>query len=291
MTMEPARQLGATMLDVSTPMSEAEFAKLRALIYDQTGITIGPTRQSMLVSRLNKRLRELGIDSYKAYIDRVRSDPAERQELTNRVTTNETYFYRTPRIWTHFRDEVVRRFADKAMGRSLRVWSAAASTGEEAHTAGVFLEEARQGVSAFDYSVLGTDISSRVLDIATEGHYKGRPVARFQAAQPDLFARFMVGSNAEGWKVRPAIKTRIRFQKHNLLGPLRDTAPFDVIFLRNVLIYFAPPDQERILRHVRQALHPEGVLYIGESESLKHIATEFEQVAPIIYRPASGAAR
>jgi chemotaxis protein methyltransferase CheR len=238
----------------------------------------------MLESRLNKRLRSLNISDYKSYIAHVKANPGERQELTNRVTTNETYFYRTPRVWSHFTDEFIPGFLARKTGRPLRVWSAAASSGEEAHTCGVFLEESRLHTPGLEYSILGTDISTKVLAIANEGLYVGRPVARFQASLPEIFARHMRGDDTAGWKVTPQIKARIRFQQHNLLKPLTNTASFDVIFLRNVLIYFTNADQETILRNIARMLHPEGVLYIGESESLKHIDTEFEQVAPIIYR-------
>jgi chemotaxis protein methyltransferase CheR len=277
-------------MEAPTTMNDGDFARLRAIVYAQTGIRIGETRRSMLVSRLRPRLRDLGLTDYKSYIARVSDDPVEREELTNRVTTNETYFYRTPRVWAYFRDVFVPAFAAGSLSRPMRVWSAAASTGEEAHTLGVFLEDVRLRTPRFDYTILGTDISTRVLEIAAEGVYKGRPVARFQKDQPELFARHMVGSDDEGWKVAPAIRARIRFRPHNLLQPLTNAAQFDIIFLRNVLIYFSPEDQERILRHARALLHADGVLIIGESESLKHLATDFEQIEPIIYRPAGPAA-
>jgi chemotaxis protein methyltransferase CheR len=274
-------------MESSKTMSDGDFAKLRAIVYSQTGINIGDSRRSLLVTRLRPRLRDLGLTDYKAYISRLSQDAAERQELTNRVTTNETYFYRTPRVWTYFNEVYVPGFIRKAQNRPLRVWSAAASTGEEAYTTGVFLEEVRSRADRFEYAILGTDISSRVIDVATAGLYKGRPVARFRQDRPDLFARHMTGSDEAGWQVTSQIRSRIRFRQHSLLNPLKNTAQFDVIFLRNVLIYFTAADQEVILKHARSLLHPDGVLFIGESESLKHIDTDFEQVEPIIYRPVS----
>jgi chemotaxis protein methyltransferase CheR len=268
-------------------MSDGDFAKLRAIIHDQTGITIGETRKSLLVSRLRPRLRALGLGDYASYIDWIAGNEEERQELTDRVTTNETYFHRTPRIWSYFADTCIPEFVAAKRGRAMRVWSAAASTGEEGHTAGVFLEETRSRTPGFDYVVLGTDISARVIDIAAEGLYRGRPVARFRADRPELFARHMAGSDEEGWQVTPQIRSRIRFRQHNLLTPLTGTAQFDVIFLRNVLIYFTSADQERILSQIRRLLHPQGVLFIGESESLTFIESDFEQVEPIIYRPVA----
>lgn len=273
-------------MDASELMSDGDFAKLRAIVYAQTGIKIGDARRSMLVSRLRPRLRDLALPNYKAYIDRVSKDPAERQELTNRVTTNETYFYRTPRVWNYFNDVFLSGLKSKPLNRPLRIWSAAASTGEEAYTAGAFLEDVRERYEQFEYQILGTDVSSRVLEVAAAGLYKGRPVARFQKEQPELFSRQMVGSDEAGWSPAPAIRARVRFRQHNLLKLLPNTPQFDAIFLRNVLIYFSADDQERILGHARTLLRPDGVLFIGESESLKHLNTGFTQIAPIIYRAA-----
>lgn len=271
-------------------MSDGDFARLRAIVHKQTGITIGETRKSMLVSRLRGRLRDLEEGSFGSYISRLSKDPEEMQELTNRVTTNETYFYRTPRVWDYFQDVFLPGFHAREESRRLRVWSAAASTGEEAHTIGAILEQQRLKVSGFDYSVLGTDVSSRVLEVAQKGVYKGRSIARFRKSQPELFASHMAGSDAQGYKAVPQVRARIKFKLHNLLEKLGGTTPFDVVFLRNVLIYFTDEDQETILGHVRDLIRPDGVLFIGESETLKNLDTGFEQVAPIIYRPAMRAA-
>lgn len=270
-------------------MTDRDFEALRAIIHKNTGITIGETRKSMLVSRLRKRLREVDETSFESYISRLSKDPAEMQELTNRVTTNETYFYRTPRVWEHFTETFVPEFRERGAVGPMRVWSAAASTGEEAHTIGVMLEEVRRNAQGFDYQVVGTDVSSRVLAIAEAGEYKGRPVARFQKEKPDLFARHMEGNDHDGYKVSPQIKARIKFKLHNLLERLKGTNSFDAVFLRNVLIYFTDSDQEKILRNVRDLMKPNGVLYIGESESLKNLDVDFEQLAPIIYKPANRA--
>lgn len=268
-----------------TAMSDRDFAALRAIVHKNTGITIGETRKSMLVSRLRKRLRETNEPDFSSYISRLSSDPDEMQELTNRVTTNETYFYRTPRVWEHFLDDFLPSFLARRQNAPLRVWSAAASTGEEGHTIGALLEDVRQKTPSFDYSVVGTDVSSRVLKIAEDGVYRGRSVARFQKEKPELFKAQMVGSEADGFTLAPQAKKRLKFKLHNLLERLKGEKPFDVVFLRNVLIYFTKEDQEKILKNIRTAIKPDGILYIGESETLKNLDTDFDQVAPIIYRP------
>ncbi len=268
-----------------TSLNDADFAQLRDIVHKNTGITIAENRRSMLFSRLQRRLRETGEATFNAYINRVTNDPDEMQELTNRVTTNETYFYRTPRVWSHLREVVIPRFLDTPGSRQMKVWSAASSTGEEAHTVGVVLEDVRKTTAGFDYSVLGTDISSRVIDIATTGHYVGRPVARFKKEDPELFGRHMVGDDAGGYQVKPEVKRRITFRLHNLLERLKTGGPFDVVFLRNVLIYFTNEDQEKILAHVHAQMRPDGTLIIGESETLASLNCKFEPVAPLIYSP------
>lgn len=272
-----------------TNMSDGEFSKLRAIVHSATGITIAENRRSMLISRLRKRLREVEEPSFSSYINRLTNDPDEMQELTNRVTTNETYFYRTPRVWDHFTTTFLPEFHNKAEGRRMRVWSAAASTGEEAYTVGVILEQQRLQHSGFDYSVLGTDVSSRVLGIAQTGIYNGRAIVRFRNAQPDLFQKYMNGDDTKGYKAAPQVRSRVKFKLHNLLERLGGAGGFDVVFLRNVLIYFTPDDQERILAHVRSMIRTDGVLYIGESETLTNLKTDFLQIAPIIYQPSARA--
>lgn len=275
--------------DAELNMSDGDFSKLRAIVHQNTGITIGETRKSMLVSRLRRRLREVDETSFTAYIARVSKDPAEMQELTNHVTTNETYCYRTPRVWEYMIDEAVPAFLEKGRSRSMRVWSGAASTGEEAHTIGVLLEDQRKKNPGFDYSILGTDVSSRVLEVGKTGLYKGRAIARFKSEKPEEFEAFMEGDDADGYKACAAVRSRIKFKLHNLLKPLSGTSPFDVIFLRNVLIYFTDEDQEKILSNIRDMIKPDGVLFIGESETLKKLNTDFEQIHPLIYRPCGRA--
>ena len=117
--------------DTDVTMSDGDFSKLRAIVHQNTGITIGETRKTMLVSRLRRRLREVGEPSFAAYISRLSSDPEEMQELTNRVTTNETYFYRTPRVWNYFQEVYLPEYLANGPDRRMRVWSAAASTGSQ----------------------------------------------------------------------------------------------------------------------------------------------------------------
>jgi len=272
--------------DAELSLSEAQFNKIRGIIHDSTGISIGDNRTSLLLSRLRSRLRETKDADFKAYIARVTSDKAELQELINRVTTNKTFFYRTPRIWQHFRDVALPEFIARNARRPMRIWSAAASTGEEVYTAGMILEHIRGTQEAFDYRCTGTDISSKVLKQADAGLYDVQTLKQLRTDGTDLFDRFLCGDDTAGYKIDTQIRARTTFRLHNLLKPLSGGTRFDVVFLRNVLIYFTPEDQQTILRNVHAATAPDALLYIGESESIARLQTDFTIVEPMVYRPA-----
>lgn len=272
------------MSEAKAELSDGDFAKLRAIIHKNTGITIGENRKTLLLGRLRGRLREIDEPDFRSYVARLAIDTNEMQELINRVTTNKTYCYRTPRVWQHFTEIAVPEFVAKKERRAMRVWSGAASSGEEAHTIGVMLEHWRQSEPGFDYAVQGTDVSARVLDKAEKGAYADAAVASLRTEQPELFAKYMRANDEGLFTVLPEIKSRLKFKLHNLNERLKGARPFDVIFLRNVLIYFTPEDQENILRNVHEVLEPDGYLYIGESETLTRIKTDFEPVEPLVYQ-------
>jgi len=275
------------MNNIDANLTDATFEKLRSIIHKNTGITIGESRKTMIVSRLRSRLRETNDASFHDYVERLQTDPREMQELINRVTTNKTYCYRTPRVWEHFEQVAVPHFAAKGLPRPMRIWSGAASTGEEAHTIGMVLEGRRRLGNGFDYAVLGTDVSSRVLELAEDGVYGPTALREILKARPELVAAHMTGDDNAGYKVSKEIKSRLTFKLHNLQKPLMGAKSFDVVFLRNVLIYFTKPDQEAILRLVGNVLEPDGTLIIGESETLTQLDLDFELVSPMVYQKSA----
>lgn len=268
-------------------LNDSDFAKMREIIHKSTGISIADNRRSMLVSRLQSRLRATGEKTFVSYISKISVDPVELQELINRVTTNETYFYRTPRVWSHLREVAILEHLNCAGARHIKVWSAAASTGEEAYSIGMALETIRRATPHFDYSVFGTDISSRVIDIGKAGVYTGRSISKFRSDHKLLFNEYMIGDDTAGYSVIPEVKMRVYFRLHNLIDELVAKGPFDIVFLRNVLIYFSKKDQETILENVRRCMRPRGILYIGESETLTNLNTAFSSVAPLVYRASN----
>jgi len=275
---------------VNDALSDKTYDELLKLIHTHTGITIGPGRKSMLVSRFRPRLRATASPDFDAYLSLLNSDKDELEQFIDSITTNKTLFYRTPRIWSYLSDIFIPEWIGARHGRKLNVWSAASSTGEEAYTAGMLLEGFRQKHPSFDYQITGTDISPRVVDIANTGLYSGRSIQRFKEAEPEMFNAHMVGDEEKGFGVKPSIKSKIRFSTHNIFKPYRHTSKFDIVLLRNVLIYFTKADQEKALLNVDRSLQSDGVLVIGESETLSPLKTSFSSVAPLIYRPSAEAA-
>lgn len=269
-------------------LTEPTFEASLKLIYELTGITIAKNRKSMVQGRLRKRTAELGLGSYEEYLDRVKSNPSERSIFIDLVTTNETYFYRTPRIWNYIVDALLPAWFKDHKGETFHAWSAAASSGEEAHTLALFLQNFKDKNPTFSFQIFGSDISQEMVDLCEAGTYSGRSIEAIKTAKPELFSRYMESVDDSGaFRVRSEIKNKIRFKKHNLFMPLAARSQFDLILLRNVLIYFKPEDQEKVTALIEPKMKEDGCLIIGESESLTHIKTDLLSEQPLIYRKAS----
>ena len=239
----------------------------------------------MVAGRVRSRLRELQMENYTQYINHLQSTPSEIQTFVNCLTTNETYFYRTPRIWRFIEEVFLPEKTSQSGTTSLNLWSAAASTGAEAYTLGMLCEQHRQRQAPnLNYSIVASDIDSKIITEARKGVYLGRSIARLRGAQPKLFKEQMVGNDQSGFQVRPAIKDRLEFYVHNIFDTLPCPKYYDLILLRNVLIYFNKEDQKRAITMVLKKLAPGGYLIIGESESLSQLDVALEAAEPLVYR-------
>ena len=147
-------------------------------------------------------------------------------------------------------------------------WSAAASSGEEAHSLGILCQSFKEKNPEFLYQILGTDISHEMIELCQQGHYSGRSIEAFRKNRPQLFEKYMRNVQNDVFQVRTEIKSRLKFQKHNLFRPIENKDTFDLVLIRNVLIYFTGSDQEKVLRLIAPRLQPDSALIIGESESL-----------------------
>lgn len=265
-------------------ITDDEFQRLRALIYDESGISLGDQKRILLASRLSKRLRDLGLRTFSEYYTKVTKDPT-REEFTcmlDLISTNKTDFFREPKHFDFLRNEILPEVAKE---KRIRIWSSACSTGEEPYTIAITLFEGVQQPTQWEFKILASDLSTRVLAKAASGVYEKD---RFRDVPPDVLKRhFLRGrSGSEGlFKVKPHLASMIRFQRLNLMDdhfPIK--MPLDLIFCRNVMIYFDRPTQETLVNKFYQYLKPGGYLFIGHSESLQWATHPFKSVAPTIYQ-------
>lgn len=273
------------MSDISTyTLTDACFTDYLTTIHNFMGITINRNRKAMLIGRMRKRVNELGVEGYEDYLNVIKSDSSEKQKFINLITTNETYFYRTPRIWNFIENTFLKDWHTNNSNQTVNIWSAASSSGEEAYTLGIICQHFKSMHSDFKYRIIGTDISSSVINIANTGVYKGRSIERFKKSRPDLFDKYMIGDNESGYRVISSIKSNISFNTHNLFEKYSENESFNLVLLRNVLIYFSKQDQEKSLINVMRCLDKDGFLIIGESESLNQLEINTKPVAPLVYQ-------
>jgi len=260
------------------PITDNEFRKFQTFIFDAAGISLAPAKKALVSGRLAKRLRACQLDSYGDYFTLLSDDAhrAERQIAIDLLTTNETYFFREPK---HF--EFLGAIASASRGGGFRVWSAACSSGEEPYSIAMVLADRLAGKP---FEVIGTDISTRMLQAAQRAHY---PDIRARQMPSDYRKRFCLrgtGPQEGTLLVERGLRQRVRFAQANLVAPLPDLGRFDVAFLRNVMIYFDAATKREVVQRVASLLRPDGYLCIGHSESLHDLGIDLIPVAPSIFR-------
>lgn len=266
-------------------LSDQEFGVFQALVLDAAGINLSGAKKALVAGRLSSRLRTLGIDSYSDYLDLLGGlDGAEeRQRVVDLLTTNETYFFREEAHFARLRQAVSAR----TLGATFRVWSAASSTGEEAYSVAMILAET---IGGYGWEILGTDVSTRVVATARRGQY---PESRATHLPDELRRRYCLRGTgaAEGTLlVDRTLRERVTFRQLNLNAELPELGAFDVIFLRNVLIYFALETKRQVVRRVTSRLKPGGLLLIGHAETLGDVPHRLHNESPSVYRAPERAA-
>lgn len=270
-------------------ISDKAFKDFRSFIYDVAGIDLSDDKKTLVTSRLGKRLRHYDLKNFSQYFDMVVADQpqGERQTCIDLLTTNETYFFREPEHFQFLRKEIL---ANWRGGRAFRVWSAASSSGEEAYSIAMTLDDV---LGTRLWEILGSDISSRVLKKAARGHYA---MSRIEGISKQFLRTYCLqgmGEYAGTMLIDKNLRKRVSFFPANLKEPLPEVGLFDVIFLRNVLIYFDKPTKQLIINQLADKLVPGGYLLIGHSETLKGICDKkLVQVKPTVYqRPAEASDR
>lgn len=259
------------------------FSEYIALVHSCTRITISPNRKNMLESRLRRRMMHLKLSKYEEYIRYLKNNGDEKRIFINLITTNETSFFRTARVWQYIEKQFLPTWYASNPKTTLRIWSAAASSGEESLSIAMLCEEFKTKHSDFNYQIIGTDISDEMIELCKSGRYQGRSVDLFKKQHPDYFNKYMQLNNEGYYEATPILRAHLRFQQHNLFSSFKVAHKFDLVLLRNVLIYFSKVDQEEALNLLPQALKEQAILIIGESETLSHIKTQFKIMEPLIY--------
>lgn len=277
-------------------LTPTEFKRIAKIVYDQTGIHLADEKLTLLSNRLRKRLRELGLETFAEYqklLERADTLTEEMPHFLSSVTTNETYFFRNEALWKFFRTKWIPEIRKNALAtnkRSVRIWSAASSTGEEAYTAAICLREELRDFDAWKVSIIGSDLSPRVLEKAQAGLYNDYAVSKLPSRSMKLWFKQVEG----GYQISDAIKSMVQFKQHNLRDPFPN-GRFDFVFLRNVLMYFDLEMKRTVVRNVQDALVPGGHLIIGDVDPVRNCAEmsdvlEVQPVATNVYiKPAASA--
>lgn len=279
-------------------LTSTDFQQLSSLIYSELGIKMPETKNTMLTGRLARRLRALGLRTFSQYCQFLFSPKGLEEEmvhLINAVTTNKTDFFREPSHFEYLTRTALtvlqenQRFSPR---RPLRIWSAGCSTGEEPYTLAMVLSDYQANQPGFRFSILATDISTRVLEIARRAVY---PMERIEPISQHHRKKYLLkGRDQRNPEVRiaPELRSLVRFGRLNFMDDdfgLPEMA--DIIFCRNVIIYFDRPTQERLFKKFCRCLHPGGHLFIGHSESLTGMDLPLRQVAPTVYQRLPDAKR
>lgn len=270
-------------------LSNEDFKRLSTFIFKEYGIKMPEVKRTMLQSRLHKRLRELNMTNYKDYVDFVFSKEGQGNEVIHMidvVSTNKTDFFREPVHFEFLHSTVLPELLNSERpNRFIKVWSAGCSSGEEPYTLAISLSEYMLEHPGFDYSIFATDISSRILKSAVEAIYKEN---RVEIMPIQLKKRYLLKSKDRTnptVRIIPELRRRVTFQRLNFMDNQYNVPDnMDIIFCRNVLIYFDRETQEKVINKLCSKLKPDGFFFLGHSESITNFDVPLKQLKPTIFR-------
>ena len=269
-------------------VTDEQLARYAELIYRRTGIRVSPQKKTLLSNRVRRRLRDTGIagfDAYYEHLTRLRADDPEWDEFLQEITTHETYLFRDENHWDWFRATFLPQCSAEARlgGRpySLRIWSAASSTGDEAFTAACCIAACLPSLPRWQIRILGTDIGVGALAQAKAARFSQRAMRLVPKSYQTRF--FDKDPSAELWQARSVLTEMVTFRQQNLLEALRER-PFDLVFLKNVLIYFDPASKQRVVENVRSLVQPGGLLVAGPAEGIGELLKDFVRLQAWLYQ-------
>jgi len=275
------------LFDQGFDLTEKEFVLFKELIYRETGINMSDKKKKLIVARLSKRLRALRLSNFTDYYDYLNESPDADNEivnLINRVTTNKTDFFREKHHFDFLNNELYPQMISQSRNtgmRKLRIWSAGCSSGEEPYTLAMVTLEAFKGERGWDIKILATDLDTEILQRAITGAYPTQTIA---PVPREYLARYFTRSG-ESYVVNDAVKSLISFRRLNLMDesfPMKH--PFDIIFCRNVIIYFDAQTKDTLLTKYHKHLKKDGHIFIGHSESLMHMKDRFRYLKHTVYQ-------
>jgi chemotaxis protein methyltransferase CheR len=266
--------------------TDRDFARLRTLVNQHTGIVLSAAKHELVYSRLARRLRPLGLESFAAYCDLLEAGHStELGQFVNAITTNLTAFFREDHHFEYLATTLLPTLLrEKAHCRRLRLWSAGCSTGEEPYSLAMVLRETLPATAAWDVKILATDIDSNVLATAGLGVYSAERVSGLSTQRLHRWFKKGQGGQAGAVRVVPALREMIVFRQLNLMHTWPMQGPFDAIFCRNVMIYFDKATQRQLCERFADLLDQRGHLFVGHSESLFKLTERFEPLGNTIYR-------
>ena len=260
------------------PLAPEHFVRIATMLHDHAGIRLREGKEGLVRARLAKRLRALGLSDFDSYLAHVAAEKsrAEFREMVDALTTNKTSFFREHTHFDVLRDDVL-----PSCSGPIRLWSAGCSSGEEAYTMAMVLQESLEPAVATRARILATDISHRVLAVAKAGRYPAETLA--DVPKPLLQKYWRPVDGGARHEAGPALRQLVQFGRLNLMEQWPMRGPFDAIFCRNVMIYFDKSTQQQLVERYRQLLRPGGYLFVGHSESLTGLSHQFRYVQPAVY--------
>jgi chemotaxis protein methyltransferase CheR len=269
-------------------LSNEEFRLFQDLVRQESGIHLGAKNRAMLISRLWKRLRTLDLDSFAGYYRQVKADPVEMVYMLDCICTNETHFFREPAAFDCLRERIFPEWIAAAdaeqRGKTLRVWSAACSTGEEPYSLAMTLLSTFPASSGWKVEVLGTDLSTKVLARASSGIWPTEKATGVPVMYQRDFLLKGYGPDVGKVKATEELRKVVRFQRLNLNQEEYEVyGPFDLIFCRNVIIYFEWETKLKVINRLGRYLAPHGYLFLGHAESLHGVTDQLQSVSPKIF--------